>query len=97
MKCVPLGDPPCKRRPNAKYDSARAAWIAKHAEHSEALEEMEERILAFPTSIGKVSKAAEGARHIHFADHYVVWWKHFSAAREVEFRAIGHHDDFFKK
>lgn len=58
---------------------------------------MEERILAMPESIGKVSKGAGGARHIHLADHYVLWWRHHAREQEVEFLAIGHHDDFFKK
>ncbi len=97
MKCVPLGDPPCKKRANANYERARAEWVARHAEHAEVLTAMETRVLALPQAVGKPSKSADGARHVHFADHYVLFYKHHRSASEVEFLNLGHHDKFFRR
>jgi len=95
MRMISLSDPPFTRRSNDVYQRRKADLISREAILRDAVPIVEERILKFPLSTGKVSVFPKDARHTHVGGHWVIWWRVFQIEKEVEFIQIGHHNDFF--
>lgn len=59
------------------------------------LEKIEDRILAYPTAIGKRCVNPPDVWHAKVGEHWVIFWKADVGQRTVEFGAVGHWDTFF--
>jgi mRNA-degrading endonuclease YafQ of YafQ-DinJ toxin-antitoxin module len=97
MRIVKLDGAACTKRHCAPYELVRAEFVAQKGKMEQILSGLEERILRTPESVGKWAKDPPGARNVHVAGHWVLWWRFHRATNEVEFLDIGHHDDFFRR